>query len=314
MKMPDIVDTLQRWGVAHWWLASGQAAKDRQELYGGATGLRIVTFHETLEEELAQVRELVDLCRRRFLLATPADADELLAGRWRPDAVDKVLITFDDGLSSNFEAARWLHQVGVKAIFFIVPSIIDRSMEEYLRYHEQRGVKAYPPESAPGGRGLSAAQVREMKAMGHRIGAQNFAHRDLGRLHTPEEMRYEIGQAVDGVRELIGEDCQDFAIGFGQPENLSNEAVSYLLENCARVYACHRGLNVPGITPRFLLRHAIDRQHPFAFTRACVEGGADRRLAGRAREMVRRVGVLPSAPPAPAATPTSRSLGSSLPP
>jgi len=33
----------------------------------------------------------------------------------------------------------------------------------------------------------------------------------------------------------------DFAIGFGQPANVSEEAAAYLRETCPRVYACHRG-------------------------------------------------------------------------
>jgi len=293
---------LQRWAGAQWWRASGRIAKDRAELYGGATGLRVLTFHEMLPEDLEQMRQIVDWCRDRFPMATPADADDLFAGRWRDGPSDRFLVTFDDGLASNYEAARWLSDVGVSAIFFVVPSLLDRSMDEYLRYHERHGVRAHPPLATGDTRGLTTGQVREMMAMGHRIGAHNFAHRDLGRLHDPADLRYEIANALEAVAELTGAECRDFAIGFGQPENLSEEATAYLVEHCPRVYACHRGLNAPGRTPRFILRHAVSRDHPFAFTRVCLEGGADRRVADRARELVRRVGLLPatsgSPPPA----------------
>lgn len=253
----------------------------------------MITFHETLPAELERVQRVVDWCRSRFPMASPSDADDLFAGRWRPGPADRVLLTFDDGLASNYQAARWLSEVGVAAIFFIVPSLVDRTMLEYLRFHERHGVQAHAPRSAPGARGLASGQVREMVAMGHRIGAHNFAHRDLGRLHAPADIRYEVASAIDMVGELTSRPCLDFAIGFGQPENLSDEAAAFLLANCPRVFACHRGLNVPGRTPRFLLRHAYEPEHPLAFTRVCLEGGADHRLEGRAREMVRRVGVLP---------------------
>jgi peptidoglycan/xylan/chitin deacetylase (PgdA/CDA1 family) len=291
--MPDLMERVQRWAAAQWWRAAGRVASDRQELYDGSTGLRAVTFHETLPEELRLVKRVVDFCRTRLAIASPADGDDLFAGRWRSGERDRVLLTFDDGLASNFEAARWLATIGVQAIFFVVPSLVDRTMEEYLRFHERFGVRAHAPRSAPGARGLTTAQVREMMAMGHRIGAHNFAHRDLGSLHDRADLRYEVENAIDAVGELTGGACLDFAIGFGQPENVSDEAAAYLLERCPRVYACHRGLNVAGRTPRFLLRHAFEPAHPFAFTRICIEGGADRRMASRAREMARRVGVLP---------------------
>lgn len=285
-----------RWLGAQWWRATGSAERDRRALYGGATGLRVVTFHETVSQDLDRIRRVVDWCRGRFEMATPADADDLFEGRWRPSARDRMLITFDDGLASNYQAATWLAEVGVRAIFFLVPSLLGRTMVQYLRYHEERGVQAHPPLAASDTRGLEPGQVREMQAMGHRIGAHNFAHRDLGHLHAPDDLRYEVDQAIEAVEGLTSRPCRDFAIGFGQPENLSEEAARHLLARCPHVYACHRGLNVPGLTSRFVLRHAFYAEHPLAFTRACLEGGADRRLAGRAQEMVRRVGTLPASP------------------
>jgi hypothetical protein len=95
------------------------------------------------------------------------------------------------------------------------------------------------------------------------------------------------------VGELTGEPCEDFALAFGQPENVSDAASVHLSEKVKRVYACHRGLNVPGRTPRFLLRHAVEPHHPDVFTRACLTGSADRHLEHRAAEMLRRVGPLP---------------------
>ncbi|MEO6595763.1 MAG: polysaccharide deacetylase family protein [Planctomycetota bacterium] len=202
-----------------------------------------------------------------------------------------MLITIDDGLASHFEAAKWLAKVGVQAIFFVVPSFVDRSTEQYLRFHERAGVRACPLGPS-GTQGLSSRQLREMLEMGHRIGAHNFAHRDLGTIHDTAALDYEIARAIDWVAEFTGAPCADFAIGFGQPENVSDEAAAYLLARVPRVYSCFRGLNVPGKTPRFLLRDDCKPWHSFAFTRLCVEGGADHHLANRANVMMRRVGPL----------------------
>ena len=288
-----MMDGAQRWVAAQIWRTAGRAAKDRDLLYGGATGLRVLTFHATFSEQPARFRRIVDWCRGRFPMASPADADGIFAGRWQQGS-DRVLLTFDDGYQSDYEVAQWLAGIGVAAIFFVVPPLIDRTVEQYLRFHERFGVKAYVPWANAGARGLASSQLREMVAMGHRIAAHNFAHRDLGLLHDVPGIRYEVSNAIEMVGELTGARCDDFAIAFGQPENVSEEAARYLLENCPRVYSCHRGLNVPGKTSRFLLRHACEPDHPFAFTRISIEGGADRHMAGAASRMARRVGVLPS--------------------
>jgi peptidoglycan/xylan/chitin deacetylase (PgdA/CDA1 family) len=302
--MMTSLDRARRWAGARWWRVSGRAEKNRHLLYGGATGLRIVTFHGTPPRELPELSRIVGWCRERFGLATPADADALFEGRWRTAPVDRVLFTFDDGLASNHEAAQVLWEAGVSATFFVVPSLVDRTIGEFVRFHDRFQVKAYPPVRDENVRGLSSTQLREIVAMGHRVAAHNFAHRDLGNLHSASDLRYEITNALDRVAELTGAPCLDFAIGFGQPWNVSEQATAYLLEHCPRVYACHRGLNVPGKTPRFLLRHAHLPQHPFAFTCACLEGAGDHRAAAGVQEMTLRGGPLPrSSPPSRPAYP-----------
>jgi peptidoglycan/xylan/chitin deacetylase (PgdA/CDA1 family) len=293
MRAKGSAGVVLRWWGAQFWRMSGRVERNRREIYGGGVGLRMVTFHDTPPDRLEHVKRLVEWARERFEMARPGLVDELVEGRHRPRSRDALLVTLDDGLSSNYEAARWLADAGIAATFFVVPSLVDRSIGEYVRHHEGFGVKAHPPVRDPDARGLASSQVREMVAMGHRIGAHNFAHRDIGRLHDAADLAYEIDNAIEGIGELTGVECRDFAFGFGQPENVSAEGVAHLVARRLRVYSCHRGLNVPGRTPRFLLRHAHERGHPLAFAKVCLEGGADHRLADRAEEMARRVGRLP---------------------
>ncbi|WP_240475486.1 polysaccharide deacetylase family protein [Vulgatibacter incomptus] len=284
--------TAKRWAGAQYCTAAGRARRNKEELYRGAGGLRVLTFHETAPAHMRELARIVDWCRRNLALATPADADALFQGEWPYGAEERVLLTFDDGFESNFQAAEWLAREGIRATFFIVPSLVDRTLEEFLEFHDRRGVRAFPMLSRHWLRGLSSTQVREMMSMGHRIGAHNYSHRDLGSMVEGEDFGYEILNSLDAVSELTGEPCLDFATSFGQPENVSDEAIDFLQAHCPRVYSCHRGLNVPGVTPRFLLRHAWESHHPFSFTKACLDGSVDHVLMDRAREMVRRTGLL----------------------
>ncbi len=279
--------------AAHVWRASGRVARNRSALYAGEAGLRIVVFHSTGPPMLEYLRRVIEWWRDRWHVATPDDVDDLIEGRWRNGRSDRLLVTLDDGLASQYEAAVWLARAGVRALFFVIPSLVDRTVAGYLRYHAERGVRAFAPDPDGATRGLTTTQVREILAMGHRVGAHNNAHRDLGQLHEPDDLRYEIHEAMDRVAQLTGAECRDFAVGFGQPDNLSDAATAYLRRK-PNVFMCHRGLNVAGRTPRFLLRHAVEPEHPFAFTRICLEGGADHRWVDRIRDMEARVGPLPA--------------------
>ena len=284
----------QRWFGSVALQALGRSRSDRQKLYQGAQGLRILVFHDLNDDEFDHFRALVEWSLERMDAGVPEDADALLEGRFRPPARDRLLLTFDDGFESHHRAAVWMATQRLRGTFFVVPSLLGRDVAGYLAHHHARGVEAFRfPRDA---RGLSPSQVREMDAMGHRIGAHNDAHRDLGKLHSPPDVAAEIQGAVDGVSAALGSPCRDFAIAFGQPSNLSDEARRQLVSSGLRVYSCVRGLNVPGRTPRFLLRHTVERRDPRVFTRLCIRGGADRHMAKAWRGLLRHVGPLPAAP------------------
>ena len=111
--------------------------------------------------------------------------------------------------------------------------------------------------------------------MKHLIAGHNFAHRDLGQLTREQDLEYELGRAIDQVSEWIGRPCDDFAWGFGHSRHLSPQAAAYLSARCKRVYSGVRGLNVVGVTPRFMLRDCVAYEHPFSFIKAALEGALD---------------------------------------
>lgn len=269
------------------WQITGKPQKNRQELYGGAYGLRILTFHATEDRDMPRFKRIIENIARHHEFIDPHKVDETLA---KPFSRDKILLTFDDGFGSQFQAAKWLASKGIRATFFIVPSLIDRTVAEYVDFNRQNGIEPYFKPDVT--RGLTTAELHEMMADGHLIAAHNFAHRNLGSMHDPEDLAYEIDNALDSVAHLTGAPCKDFAVAFGQPSDLSREAEKLLLERCERIYMCFRGLNVPGKTSAFLMRHDMRFTQPDLFHRLAIDCGVDHMVATRNRQMIERVGVL----------------------
>jgi peptidoglycan/xylan/chitin deacetylase (PgdA/CDA1 family) len=276
----------------------GRPAKNRIRFYGAASGLRILTLHAMNAREKEHFFRIVDWCAERFDIAAPDDVDALLAGGFETGDRDKLLFTFDDGHARDYPVAEWLARRGIRAIFFVIPSYVDRTVREFVEYHRTNGVEAYDiaqGEDHDRVRGLSRGQIGEMIGMGHRIGAHNFAHRDLGRLHEEKDLEYEIDRAVDSVSSLIGNDCLDFAWAFGHTAHLSAEAARRLRAKVPRAYAAIRGLNVPGVTPAFLLRDSLYTEGPLVASRLFAEGGADDRWEGERSRLLDYGGKLPVA-------------------
>ena len=273
-----MIGNAKRWTAGMLLALAGQPERNRQRLYDEAFGLRIVTFHDVPEgREFDTFTRIVDWCRRRYDVVGP-EAVATGGARRETASQDQVLFTFDDGHVDNFEAARWLADRDIRAIFFVVPSYLGKTRDEYVKFHQGAGVQANTFGAYARRReGLSLSQVKEMVAMGHVIGGHNFAHRDLGLLTTPEELDYEIGQSLDAVAEITGQACEDFAFGFGRAENLSRQAAGYLNQRCPRIYANVRGLNVPGRTPSYLLRYSAGVRNPLVYETMAIAGGLDAR-------------------------------------
>jgi hypothetical protein len=243
---------------------------------------------------MPRFQAIVEWALDHFDLADPADIDAVRDGQPTTWLRDKIAFTFDDGYADHYRAALWLRERGVRATFFVVPSFIGRSIREYLEFHDARGVRAFDFAIDPRSRcGMSTEQLREMLAMGHRIGAHNYGHRSLADLRTARDMDYEIENALTGVEELAEARCEDFAFAFGHPQFISDEAIRYLTGRCKRVYACVRGLNVPGLTPAFLLREDVLLSYPIRLVRQCIVGGADDRYASMRSQLLERTGPLP---------------------
>lgn len=261
----------------------GRVSRNAREIYGGRPGLRIATLHDVAgTRDRARFRRLVERCREAFEPASPDDIEAAPGGG--EGGRDSLLFTFDDGFAGNLEAARYLAERGWRAIFFVIPSFLDRDLASYRDFHRAQGVEPFLPVSRHD-RALTRAEVREMAAMGHRIAAHNYGHRDLGRLRERDELDYEIGRALAEVSELTGSECRDFAWGFGHPQHLSVEAWAYLKAREVRTYSCVRGKNVPGLTPRILLRDNVSLAHPSGYSLLVLRGGLDHRYVGERADL-----------------------------
>ena len=284
---------LRRTLGAVWLTATGAARRARHHLHRGCHGLRILVFHDTPPAGLAGFERFVDDVARRFDIAGPDAVIDLFAGRFTTGGRDRVLFTFDDGFASNFGAAQVLAARGIRGVFFVMPSFVDRSLAEWTAFHRREGREAFPIWSEGTRHGLSRSQLREMVAMGHVVGGHNDAHLDLGRLTDPGAVCGEVDRALDGVADLTGKPCDDFAFAFGRPRHIHPAAVERLASRGVRTYACVRGLNLPGLSPRLLLRDQIDPAEPWIFRRACLTGAIDGLWTQEAAELGRLGGLLP---------------------
>lgn len=143
---------------------------------------------------------------RPYTLSTSAfreHLDAIAASGLVPRLVDsaasdgpRLLLTFDDGGRSALYAAEALCERGWRGHFFIVTGWIGR--REFLD----------PPA------------IREIRALGHRIGSHSHTHPDIFRDLTREQMLTQWRRSRDMLADLLGEPCELASVPGGDSSSM----------------------------------------------------------------------------------------------
>ncbi len=180
----------------------------------GASFLHAVNFHGTPVAPRERFIQQLEWLRGRFTVLDPMDLGSLPEER---EALYKpaVLLTFDDGLASNFfVAAPVLESLGMRGLFFVNPGFAElegqAAREFFVQHIAEKGSQPPAPENwTP----MTRAQIAELARRGHTIGNHTFSHADLSRTALGD-LAHEIVHSRDLLSEWTGRAVDCFAWPF----------------------------------------------------------------------------------------------------
>jgi peptidoglycan/xylan/chitin deacetylase (PgdA/CDA1 family) len=123
-----------------------------------------------------------------------------------------VLLTFDDGLASNYSvAASVLESLGLRGLFFVNPGFAKlrgtAARDFFLERLAVRRVQQHSPEDwTP----MTPAQIAELARRGHAIGNHTYSHADLSTT-AAEWLSHEIVDSRDVLADWTGGAIECFA-------------------------------------------------------------------------------------------------------
>lgn len=180
--------------------------------------VQVVNLHGTLGEDEQRFRKQLEWLKRHFELI---DFQTFARGWQEPQTLTKTgrpgaLLTFDDGLASNYHvAAPILEEAGTRGVFFVVPRFSACSGDEAKRYYFEW---IRPGDSGEGvademWQPMSAAQIGELAKRGHTIGNHTLSHVRLSEV-TNQQARQEIEEGAKIVGSWINGPVEAFAWPF----------------------------------------------------------------------------------------------------
>jgi len=173
--------------------------------------MHAVNFHGTPMAMRENFAGQLEWLRTRFTALNPTTPGWFWEDPEHPHN-PSVLLTFDDGLASNFwVAAPVLESLGMRGLFFVNPGFAglhgEAAREFFLnRLASRRDQPLSPEDWTP----MTPAQIAELARRGHAIGNHTYSHADLSRI-AGGRLPHEIVDSRDVLAKWTGNIIDCFA-------------------------------------------------------------------------------------------------------
>lgn len=242
------------WKLAGWFPASPAPAGE----------LVVLNYHGTQRAFQKSFEEQIRYFRDHFRLLAPDELDEYSSNVARVMKEPALLLSFDDGLKNNLNAASVLAKYGIKAIFFVIPALVqapwDKQLEVFRRFvrpNVNSDIDNLREDLSP----MSWDDLKGLVTDGHEIGCHSYTHALLANTKDEVDLHHEIVESKHVIESSLGVEegavrsfCGpvDSMLSLGVPE------MTLIMEHYAYCFSSYPGSNKHDFNPFFIKRVNVE--------------------------------------------------------
>jgi len=240
--------------------------------------LRVLVYHDVWPNEMDKFEAQIKwLMTKKWKFIDAATFSEMVAGD-QPIIGDNLLLTFDDGFSSNLLVAdEILEPLGIKAIFFVVAGFVDQCGIVESHRFIAKGIRSDLEPSIMPSHWLNMdwSDLKYLLVKGHTIGAHTETHARLSELREESRLVNEIIDSADKLESKLGVRIDHFAFTFGDSVSLSRDALRSARRRFKFTSTSLRGNNSAAGSPFSIYRETVSPIDGQYLIGSFLAGGAD---------------------------------------
>lgn len=253
--------------------------------------IRAINYHGTPEKTAENFERQLEFFARHFAPVSLADLDRFFrVRRWEKDRPG-LIISFDDGLHSNYSvAAPLLEKYGFHGWFFVPVDFIGTPTREQLSFAGTHQIGAETASSKDGRVAMSWEELRDLDGRQHVIGCHTRSHRRMSHDMPEGVLDYEIRTAKAALEESLGHSCDCYCWVGGEERTYTTPAARMIRKAGYKYAFTTNSFPITRKANAYRLeRNNVESNWPLALAALELSGVQDLRYAPKRRRVARTI-------------------------
>jgi peptidoglycan/xylan/chitin deacetylase (PgdA/CDA1 family) len=252
--------------------------------------VQVVTYHDTPEKNKDSLRDQFRWYNEQYVNCDLSDLRGLLInGVWEHDKPG-LIISFDDGLRSNFEVALpLLEEYGFTGFFMIPAGFVNTDCYRQKEFAIQNLIDfcAAPNVSRIA---LSWDEVAQIESRGHEVTCHSMNHRRLSKDLSEHELSIEIAESKYMLEYQLGHSVDSFTWVGGEEWAYCRAAHEMILRANYELVFCTNCAPITGKqSPYFLQRYHVEPNYMLKSLRFVLGGFYDLKYFRKRRRTLKKL-------------------------
>ena len=172
---------------------------------GQKNQLIVLNYHGTQKRFIHNFIKQINYLKKQYEIISP-DVFFDLANSKKQVKGKKLLLTFDDGIKNNLLAINELDNLGISALFFVVPQFIDTSIKDQKHFFVKNIRPTINPFIDEDFEDFSALSWEDLIKISknHTIGCHTYNHTMVKDVLNKQDLEMEIIKSKEMIEDKIG--------------------------------------------------------------------------------------------------------------